>query len=164
MTDKPATFKEQDFKPAVYSYFIERRDTQEWHYIEYGFQEGINTAHPGEMTYENRWTKDPLKANRFATREMAEAVLFLNYELRQIGCDVTEHEFIDSSVEREMQRREVEFAKGFETWKNLNCYYDGLNHRFKTVSKYYLSETPYDTSELIDLYRESLEQQINKKP
>lgn len=86
-------------KRSIITYFIEDCQTHQWFAIEYGSKEiyGYNTHACGtQLAINYVWTNDPLKANRFESKEAAESLakFLYHWELSNINWIVTEHEFI----------------------------------------------------------------------
>jgi len=79
-------------------YFIEKPDTGEWFCTEWGtkqeFGYAMNSYNMPSITY--TWTNDPMKAQQFESREMAESLAkhLYYYDLKDIHWIVTEHEFV----------------------------------------------------------------------
>ena len=92
-----------------YKYFIERTDTEEWHYIKEEWQEGV-MVHDGYMGLFPEWTNDPMTAKMWDKKEDAEGYLKHETIPHKELCVVTEHEFIHTKIPQSSQKNKNDLS------------------------------------------------------
>lgn len=132
------------------SCWLIENENQEWHCVREEISKTIGQF--GKTVYYNEWTKNPLQAKRFSSKESAEATINV---CNLKSCKATEHEFVNSLTPPDAENEAVMFAEwmleqGCKKWsddkweirKPLN-----ITHTNGT-SNY------YTTQELFNLYKQ----------
>jgi len=89
-----------------FKYFIERTDTEEWHYIKEEWQEGV-IIHDGYMGLIPEWTNDPWTAKMWDEKEDAEEYLKHERIPHKGSLIVTEHEFVYTKTSQDLMNNDI---------------------------------------------------------